>query len=125
MCETLFRVGTTLVDVVPGFSLRSNPGLRLANAFGVNELSCPRSSSYEKTLPFCSRSRRSSPTFTVHSISDDTRVGSETLLHLLVQQQRVSILLNWCYRVVRCVVAVRLLRGSTTWNEAAVGIRYM
>ena len=32
-----FRVGTTFVDITPGFSLRSNPGLRLANAFGVND----------------------------------------------------------------------------------------
>jgi predicted outer membrane lipoprotein len=25
------------LDVIPGFSLRSNPGLRLANAFGVDD----------------------------------------------------------------------------------------
>jgi len=30
-----FRVGTNLGDVIPGLSLRSNPGLELANAFGV------------------------------------------------------------------------------------------
>ena len=31
-----FRVKCTIMFVNPGFSLRSNPGLELANAFGVN-----------------------------------------------------------------------------------------
>ena len=30
-----FRVITLFLLLVPGFSLRSNPGLKLANAFGV------------------------------------------------------------------------------------------
>jgi hypothetical protein len=30
-----YRVQTIVVVVYPGFSLRSNPGLKLANAFGV------------------------------------------------------------------------------------------
>jgi hypothetical protein len=34
-----FRVARTLVDIIPGFSLCSNPGLKLANAFGVGFLS--------------------------------------------------------------------------------------
>jgi hypothetical protein len=32
---TLFRVGLNHGDPIPGLSLRSNPGLGLANAFGV------------------------------------------------------------------------------------------
>jgi hypothetical protein len=30
-----FRVDSILINQIPGLSLRSNPGLRLANAFGV------------------------------------------------------------------------------------------
>jgi len=30
-----FRVAPFFVDSIPGLSLRSNPGLELANAFGV------------------------------------------------------------------------------------------
>jgi len=33
-----FRVNRTISYTYPGFSLRSNPGLRLANAFGVIKL---------------------------------------------------------------------------------------
>ena len=65
------------------------------------------------------------PAFTANSISNETRIGSKTLLHTSFQQQRVWIFWDGCHCLVRCVVAVRLLRGAKTWNEAAVGIRYM
>jgi len=33
--ETPSGLGAVICDLIPGFSLRSNPGLKLANAFGV------------------------------------------------------------------------------------------
>jgi hypothetical protein len=33
-----FRVQSFFPDTIPGFSLRSNPGLELANAFGVFQI---------------------------------------------------------------------------------------
>ena len=52
----------------------------------------------------------------------DSRIRSKTLLHLLVQQQRVRILWDGCYRVFGRALDIRLLRGSTTWNEASVDL---
>ena len=70
----------------------------------------------KNTLPSPGHSRRDSPTFATHSISKDTRLGSKTLLHLLIQQQRVGIFWDGRYRVFACAMAIRVLGGSKTWN---------
>jgi len=80
------------------------------------------SKSHENTLPPPGHPRRDSPGFTTHSISNDARAGSKTLLHILIQQQRVGIFWNGRYRVFACAVGIRFLGRSKTWNAAFVGL---
>jgi hypothetical protein len=43
-----FRVQSIFLYAYPGFSLRSNPGLKLANAFGVNQSAAKESKRCER-----------------------------------------------------------------------------
>ena len=45
-----FRVDAPIFNRIPRLSLRSNPGLKLANAFGVQIAFCPRNAAVKEAL---------------------------------------------------------------------------